>query len=101
MFGAKTKLESFPSNGSNLGNLDWVIKNCGKKVELHFSPLLQIKIMSFQKQELAHLFASNVFSVVALVTMLMALLTCPCLWKADQDDCFVVVVGVDSDEGLM
>ena len=91
-----------------MGNLDWVIKNCGKKVELHFSPLLQIKIMSFQKQELAHLFASNVFSLalVTIITMLMALLTCPCLWKAGQDDCFVVadgdvVVGVDSDEGLM
>ena len=91
-----------------MGNLDWVTKNCGKKVELHFSPLLQIKIMSFQKQELAHLFASNVFSLalVTIITMLMALLTCPCLWKADQDDCFVVadgdvVVGVDSDEGLM
>ena len=91
-----------------MGNLDWVITNCGKKVELHISPLLQIKIMSFQKQELAHLFASNVFSLalVTIITMLMALLTCPCLWKADQDDCFVVadgdvVVGVDSDEGLM
>ena len=65
--------------------------------------------MRFQKQELAHFFASNVFSMVAwstIITMLMALLTCPCLWKADQDDCFVVadgdaVVGVDSDEGLM
>ena len=61
-----------------------------------------------KRQELAHLFASNVFSLalVTIITMLMALLTCPCLWKAGQDDCFVVadgdvVVGVVSDEGLM